>query len=227
MQATHTPLTTERIIAVCRELLTHGGVEAIVIREVARRLDVTAPALYKHAAGRDELLTLLIAACHREVAGVCEQARDASDPDDASTQLRDVTTAFRRWALANPREFGLLYGQPIIGYSAPVGGPTTRGAQRFGTVFSAIYAQLLHEGRLRTPSAADLPAGFAESLTTSSLSPEYHLPPVVMYQFAMGFQRMLGLISVEVSGHLGWAMSDTDAFALQELENLVIELTTS
>jgi AcrR family transcriptional regulator len=224
MQDERPPLTPERIVAACRLLLREGGVEALVVREVARRLNVSAAALYKHAAGRDDLLTLLIAECQEEVAAVCARARDGCPPDDAPAQLRAATVAFRGWALQHPREFHLLYGQPIIGYRAPPEGPTTQSARRFGDVFAGIYAQLLRDGRLRLPAPAEMPRGFSESPAEDPVPRDAGLPPAAVYQFAKGFQRMLGLVSVEVSGHLDWAMADTEGFVINELRHLADEL---
>lgn len=224
MQEFRVALTADRIVEVCRELLVEGGPEAVVVREVARRLGVTAPAIYKHVTGRDDLLTLLIASCQDELAAACEQARDACNPHDSPSHLRAASLAFRRWALRNPSEFALLYGHPILGYSAPPDGPTTRGAQRLGGVFAGIYAQLLRDGRLRMPPCEDLPPGFVDALVENPL-PGQTFPPEAAHQFALGFQRMLGLVSVEVAGHLDWAMSDTEGFVERQLEELAIALT--
>lgn len=224
MQEPRTPLTTDRIVEECRELLVEGGTEAVVVREVARRLGVTAPALYKHVSGRDDLLTLLISSCHDELAMACEKARDASDPSDSPSQLHAATAAFRHWALQHPGEFALLYGQPILGYSAPQGGPTKRSARRFGDVFAGIYARLLHDGRLRMPESKDLPPGFAQAVAAGSLARDQDFSPEAVHQFALGFQRMLGLVSVEVAGHLDWAMNDTAGFVERQLDALVDEI---
>jgi len=143
---------------------------------------------------------------------------------DAQAQLRAATVAFRQWALQHPREFHLLYGQPVVGYEAPPEGPTTRSARRFGDVFAGIYAQLLRDGRLRLPDAQQLPPGFPGALAHDPVPQDAGLPPAAVYQFAKGFQRMLGLVSVEVSGHLAWAMTDTEGFAIHELRALTEEL---
>ena len=45
-----------------------------------------------------------------------------------------------------------------------------------------------------------------------------------VYPFVMGFQRMLGVVSVEVAGHLRWALADTDAFVERQLDDLLADL---
>lgn len=224
MQASRPPLTPDRIVEVCRELLVEGGPEAVVVREVARRMSVTAPALYKHVSGRDDLLTLLIAACINEVGDACAAARDACPPRDHPSQLRAATGAFREWGLSHRPEFGLIYGTPIAGYTAPEGGPTTAGGRRIGEIFGGIYAGLLATGRLRLIDPAGLPASLAADLEGEARSHDVPLPAAALYQFAAGWHRMLGLISVEVAGHLDWAMADTGPFVQRQLDDLAAEV---
>lgn len=224
MQARRPPLSPDSIVEVCRELLVEGGPPAIVVREVARRLSVTAPALYKHVGGRDELLTLLITACVNEVADACAAARDRCPPRDHPEQLRAATRAFREWALAYRPEFGLIYGTPIAGYAAPESGPTTAGSRRIGVIFGGIYADLLATGQLRLVEPADLPASLATDLEAQARSHDVPLPAAALYQFAAGWHRMLGLISVEVAGHLDWAMTDTGPFVQRQLDELAADL---
>lgn len=211
-------------MAVSRELLVEGGPEAVVVREVARRLSVTAPALYKHVDGREDLLTLLIAACNDEVAGVCAAARDSCAEDDYEAQLRAATWAFRGWALANRPEFSLVYGTPVRGYAAPAEGPTVASARRFGDVFASIYAGLLRTGRLRVPECGELPPQLAADLEANALHEAQGLPAGALYQFAVGWHRMLGLVSVEVSGHLAWVLEDTEGFVRRQLDDLAGDL---
>lgn len=218
------PLTVQRLVDVSRELLIEGGPDAIVIREVARRLSVTAPALYKHVGGRDDLLTVLIAACNEEATAACAAALEDCDPDDAVGRLRVATWAFRSWAQQNSAEFGLVYGTPIIGYTAPVDGPTTMASQRFGQLFGGIFVQLLEAGRLRTVPEADLPPELATDLRAYATGAGLPLSPGQVYPFIVGWHRMLGLISVETAGHLRWVFDDSEAFVRDQLDQLLADL---
>lgn len=218
------PLSTERIVATSRELLVEGGPPAVVVREVARRLGVSAPALYRHVSGRDDLLTLLIAACNDEATAACEQALAACDPDDHEARLRAATLAFRSWALAHPPEFGLLYGTPIAGYAAPGAGPTVASSRRFGQLFGGIFADLLQAGRLRTVPDDELEPALREDLQRAAESMGLPMRPGEVYPFVVGWQRMLGLVSVEVAGHLRWAFDDADGFSRRQLVELAEDL---
>lgn len=217
------PLSVKRIVDGSRALLVEGGTEAIAMREVARRLGTTAPALYKHVAGRDELLALLIASCTDELRGACTEAT-AAVPDDPGRRLQAASWAFRSWAVAHPAEFGLVYGTPIPDFTPPEDGPTAEAGRRLGAVFADIFADLASAGRLRTVAAADLDASVAGQLEAIRAQ-GFDLPPEVLHALVVGWQRMLGLVSVEVTGHLRWAFSDPTAFVRAEFDRLLDELT--
>ncbi len=49
--------------------------------------------------------------------------------------------------------------------------------------------------------------------------------PGELYPFVVGWHRMLGIVSVEVAGHLRWAFdADASAFVLRQLEELAEDL---
>ena len=73
-------LTADALVRTGRQLLVEGGPDSVVVREVARRLGVTAGALYRHVRGRDDLLTLLIVACTDEATDACAAALHTCHP---------------------------------------------------------------------------------------------------------------------------------------------------
>lgn len=219
------PLTTDALVATSRALLVEGGPDAVVVREVARRLGVTAPALYRHVEGRDDLLTLLIAACHDEVTDRCAAALQRCEAADVEGRLREATLAFRSWATAHPSEFGLLYGTPIVGYTAPQDGPTTSSAQRFGALFGEVFVELLRAGRLRMHADEELPEELRNDLQRTAERMGLPMRAGEVYPFVVGWQRMLGIVSVEVSGHLRWAFGeDAGPFVQRQLADLAADL---
>lgn len=219
------PLSTDALVATSRSLLVEGGPDAVVVREVARRLGVTAPALYRHVSGRDDLLTLLIAACTDEVTRACAAALSTCDPADVEGRLRASTWAFRSWALTHPPEFGLVYGTPVARYAAPEDGPTVAAMQRFGALFGAVFTDLLHAGRLRTVPDDDLEPGVRADLEAAASAMGLPMRAGEVHPFVVGWHRMLGIVSVEVAGHLRWAFGDdATAFVRGQLDDLAADL---
>lgn len=217
-------LSVERLVDASRDLLIEGGPPAVVIREVARRLGVTAPALYKHVGGRDALLTLLITRCSEEATSACAGAVEDVAGDDPVGRLRAAGFAFWAWARSNPAEFSLVYGTPIAGYAAPVEGPTTIASRRFGALFGALFVDLARVGRLRKVSAADLPPGLAADLVGYARSTGLPLDVGQTYVLMVGWQRLVGTVLVEVSGHLTWLFDDTGPFVEAQLDALLDDL---
>lgn len=225
---TRTPrLTHERLVTAARDLLVRGGTDAIVVREVARTLKVVPSALYKHVDGRDGLLTLLIASLYDEISDAVIAARDAVPADHHLERLQAATAGMRSWARAHPAEFDLLFGLPLQGYRAPEGGPTTAAAQRFGAAFFDVFAGALRAGRLRVRDEDSLPDGVAEQFRTGQSRATFgDLSPGQLYPVVVGFQRMLGLVMIEITGQLQWAMTDPVPLTDEQLALLGAELMT-
>jgi AcrR family transcriptional regulator len=59
-ERTRAPLSRERILRTAVALADHGGVEAASMRKIAQEVGVVPMALYKHVAGKDELLDGMI-----------------------------------------------------------------------------------------------------------------------------------------------------------------------
>jgi len=97
--------------------LAESGVPGLSLKAIAKLMGITAPALYRYFASRDDLLTELILSAYRELAQVVEAvAGTEASPGD---RLIAIGTAIREWARGNPHRYLLLYGTPVPGYAAP------------------------------------------------------------------------------------------------------------
>jgi AcrR family transcriptional regulator len=219
-------ITAGGLVRAARTLLVAGGTDAVVVREVARSLRVAPSALYKHVDGRDGLLTLLIAHLYDELAEAVTAALPAVAPDAHRARLTAATEALRSWARSHPSEFDLLFGFPVHGYRAPEQGPTTTAARRFGLAFLEVFLAARDAGRLRVHDA-QLPDGVAEQFRRRTAGgPFARLTAGEFYPVVVGYQRMLGLIMIEVTGQLSWALDDAAELTNEQLERLGDELLT-
>jgi AcrR family transcriptional regulator len=219
-------LSRDRLVEAARSLLVAGGTDAIVIREVARTVGVVPSALYKHVDGRDDLLTLLIAVLYDELTEAVVAARDTVRAGHHRARLMAATAGMRTWARAHPAEFDLLFGFPLQGYAAPSDGPTTEASRRFGAAFLAVFGAALADGRLRVRDESSLPGDIAHQLREVSAGPFEGLSPGELYPIVVGFQRMLGLVMIEVTGQLRWALADPEPLTDEQLDRLADELLT-
>src|SRR5690242_7837663 len=76
-------------------------------------------AVYRYFPSRDDLLTALIVDAYDAVGAAAEAALTETRRRGVVARWVHVTTAIRRWALAHPHEYALIYGSPVPGYAAP------------------------------------------------------------------------------------------------------------
>lgn len=60
-------------------------------------------------------MTALIVDSYNSLADALASAREAAPETDYAAQLMGALLAYRRWALAHPEEYRLIYGQPDRG----------------------------------------------------------------------------------------------------------------
>jgi hypothetical protein len=132
-----------------------------------------------------------------------EAARDAVDPHDHGRRFQAVCEAVRRWALADRAQYGLLFGSPLPGYSAPEEGPTDEGARRAAAVLWQVLVDAQADGRLGPPLVTSVePAALPllEDKVAGGLGDA--LPPEVQAAAWAALSLLLGSVAVEVFGHM-------------------------
>src|SRR6476659_4320741 len=95
-ERTRAPLSRERILRTAVALADLGGVEAASMRKIAQELGVVPMALYKHVAGKDELLDGMIDVVVGDI------VRAASDGVDWRPALRQRILSARRVLSRHP-----------------------------------------------------------------------------------------------------------------------------
>ncbi|MCQ6554697.1 TetR/AcrR family transcriptional regulator [Streptomyces sp. C10-9-1] len=200
-----------------RRRLADEGAAKLSLRAVARELGMVSSALYRYFPSRDDLLTALIIDAYDAIGAAAEQAAEdlrtepaAPEGSPRGLQLRRwtaVCAAVRRWALAHPHEYALIYGSPVPGYSAPA--DTIGPASRVGRVLIAV-AQDAHRGeglaRPRLPGALSAEA----RRIGGELAPD--LPPAVVSALVAAWAQLFGLISFELFGQFHRLVEERDAF---------------
>lgn len=196
--------TVEEIKATARSLMHEQGTTDVRFTDIARVMGMTPPALYRYFAGRDELLTTLIADAYTDLGERVAQARESVDADDIGARWVAAAGAYREWARAEPQQFALLFGLPVPGYVAPEEGPTTEAANRAMGQLAQLFVGAQLQGRLGPPLIREV----AAAMVTCEESKHDELVGVVP---AENFQAMLhawamlhGFTCLEAYGHLDW-----------------------
>lgn len=96
------------LLKAAEDLLAEGGVPAVGLREVARRVGVSATAPYRHFADKEALLAAVAAEGFRALGqAMGAAAAGAGAPRNA------LGAAYVRFALAQPARFRLMFGQGV------------------------------------------------------------------------------------------------------------------
>jgi len=202
--------TVAQIKATARRLLVEEG-EALSLRAIARAMGMSAPALYRYYDSYEGLVTAVTVDLFDDLARALEGARDSLPGDDVPARLFAVSRAFRRWALDHPREFGLLFANPMPHLAGPGKPPeVSAAAQRFGKIFGGLVAELWRRGPF--PDARDdaLDPRLAAQLSGAEKVLPGGLPRSAGYVFLRCWSRLYGTVTLEVFGHLRWALKDTE-----------------
>ncbi len=219
--------TLTEIKETARQHLRTEGPAGISLRGIARAIGMTAPALYRYYEGLGDLIAAMIEGYINEVSDAMEAARDALPEDDIGARLVAVTRTFRRWALDNRPEFGMVFGEPVPGYEpAPKDGSDAAGA-RFGGIFFALFIELWQNRPFPVPADEEIP----EDLRTQLRSfagvcglDDSGLPLGVIRLYAGAWVRLYGLVTMEVFGHVSFLLEDPEALFEAELADLASTL---
>jgi AcrR family transcriptional regulator len=222
--------TFDEIRRVACRLLVKEGPEAVTLRAIAREMGMTAPALYRYHASREDLVQDLVGSLYDQLTDSLERARDTEPAGDVPARLIAASRAFRVWALAHPREFELLFASPVgtLGRepacAEPDGCPLEKDerAMRFGTVFQDMIVALWTGDGFPVPPEDSLPPSLRTQLAHYAEITGTPLPPAALYVYLTCWSRLYGQVSLEVFGHLGWALTDPEP----AFEAMLAELAT-
>lgn len=129
-------LHRDAIVAVARAMIIEDGVEALSLRGVARRLGVTAPALYSHV---DNKQALIRAVAEIEVGRLAADFESVDDADPVE-RIRAQSRAYVTYARANPELFSLILLAPpdLDVASLPPDAPLEMTTQAFASASRAV-----------------------------------------------------------------------------------------
>jgi AcrR family transcriptional regulator len=200
----------DEIKAIARRHLATDGAN-LSLRAVARDLGVVSSALYRYYPSRDDLLTALIIDAYNAL-GAAVEAADTSvaDRDDLRGRWLACSHAVRDWGLANPAEYALVYGSPVIGYAAPP--DTISAAVRTPSALVGILADGLAAHALIPPENLDVPADLQTdvSLIRAEFWPE--VPESLLVLGTIGWIHIFGAVSFELFGQLNNTINARDSY---------------
>lgn len=208
-----------RIIELGHRQLVEHGAAGLSVRAIARDLGMVSSAVYRYVSSRDELLTLLLVDAYSDLADAVDRARETVG-DLWSDDVVAIAHATRRWAVAHPACWALLYGSPVPGYHAPPERTVTVGTRVVAALFDAVAAGIA-TGDIRLTNN---PAPQPMSSDFERIRHEFSFPgdDQVLAKCFLLWAGVLGAISLEVFGQYGTdTLTDPEAVFDLQLRLLV------
>ncbi|MDH6577362.1 TetR/AcrR family transcriptional regulator [Kitasatospora sp. MAP5-34] len=204
--------TVEEIKQTALTLMRESGTAEVRFTDIARLMGITAPALYRYFADRDELLTALVADSFDSLAAALAGAQESVPADDLGGRFLAICSAYRSWALGDPQRFALIFGVPVPSYQAPPDGPTAEAGQRALDHLAALVTDTARLGRLGPPLVA--PAAPAVPAAAGTLAEKTEhcadgLAPEIYQVLLLTWSTLHGFVSLEVYGHFNWLDATT------------------
>jgi AcrR family transcriptional regulator len=219
--------TTEEIKLTARRLLVEEGPDAVSLRAIGRAMGMTAPALYRYFGSREDLIRHVVGDIFTEIAGDIHAAITAAGQasgGDMAAKMIAACREFRRWALAHQQEFGLLFGTPLPGLESVHDPVLDECADKFSSEFLQLFYELWRKNPFPVPADGQIEPGLAAQLARYRDALGVDLPLGAALTFLRCWVRLYGMVSLEVFGHLHFALEDPAAlfeYTLAELAGLV------
>lgn len=181
-----------------RRQLAIDGAAGLSLRAVARELGMVSSGIYRYVASRDELLTRLIIEAYDSLGEATERAAARSARDAGADRLQTVARAIRRWALAHPHEWALLYGSPVPGYQAPT--DTIAPASRVSLALVSVVVDAHRSGDAARLPEARLSRGLTKDADALRAALAFELPDELVVRLLAAWSQIFGLVSFELFG---------------------------
>lgn len=207
--------TFAEIVAASRALLAER--EELSLRAVASRMGMTAPALYRYVGSYQELVDLVAFEVDRAATDRLREAAARHPAHDPAAQLIAATVAFRRWALEEPREFSLVFANPVADTACVRRELLT--AATSGHFMNGLLVEVWRRERFDHPALDEVDPAVAEALRDPVLPIDLALVPEedrgVLWVFMSAWASLYGVVTLEVFGHLDPRVIEAGAMFVQ------------
>ena len=196
--------------------LAEAGPGALSISAISKQLGVSGPALYRYFASRDDLLTELVIDAYHDLANALTAATSQAPDDHPRGRFEALARAYRRWALAEPHRYRLLFGPPLPGYEAH--------AQRLVEASWAAMNLLLEVLRGFAAGAAEPSGPLASELTAWAQQGNQRIDPGTALHAILIWSQLHGIVSLEIAGNFASMSIDADQLFQTQLTAIVAML---
>lgn len=194
--------TYSTIVDTSRALLADG--EELSLRALAARMGMTAPALYRYVANYQELVDLVAYEIDKAATEVFMADAERLPADDPAGRLLIAACSFRRWALGNPREFGLVFANPIADSSCVRRELLTVATS--GHYMTDLLYDVWEKYRYPFPALSELDPTVREAVQDPLIPAKVdHIPAEdrgLIWIYMSSWAALYGVVTLESFGHL-------------------------
>ncbi|WP_203337469.1 TetR/AcrR family transcriptional regulator [Nocardioides limicola] len=215
--------TFEEIVSTSRDLLAAG--EELSLRAIAARMGMTAPALYRYVANYQELVDLVAFEIDKAATDLFRAAADRHRGDPAASAMA-AAVAFRRWGQENPREFGLVFANPVA-ESACLRRDliTISHSCRF---MNDLLIDLHERHPIPHPTRDELPPGVLETVVDPVMPVDLDRLTDenrgLLWVFMRVWAALYGVVTLEVFGHIDPRLIESGVMFRDMIANLLTPL---
>ncbi|WP_253829708.1 TetR/AcrR family transcriptional regulator [Prauserella aidingensis] len=226
--------TDRDIRRTARALLVEQGPEAVTLRAIARDLGITAPALYRYYASRDDLLEHLRADVVTDL-GEALADEIAGHDADGPRRLFAICRGFRHWALTHVNEFTLVFASGVTATTSS-SAKLQQLTEPFGRLFLLAAGDVLLSDEAALPSDDVVPAelrddlaGYRDALLAVLAEagidvPQARLTVGTTYLMMQFWARLYGHVTLEVFGNYPIPLAKPEALFDALLGDLAREI---
>ncbi|NUS74526.1 MAG: TetR/AcrR family transcriptional regulator, partial [Corynebacteriales bacterium] len=208
--------TYVEILNTARELLVADGSAAITLRAIAREMRMAPTALYRYYPSLNDLLISLVESFYAEITDKLRKACDAvpEGPLQAGYRVIVACREFRDWAINHQNEFILVFGRPIPSLSdlkhAEDAGEEFESGRQFGGFFLGVFLAVWASKPFPVPAEDQMEPGLAAQLRDYAAGINIDIPVGTVHEFLYCWTRLFGILTMEVTGHLNFALSNVE-----------------
>jgi AcrR family transcriptional regulator len=200
--------------------IAEGGPTALSLNGIAKTMGMSGAAMYRYFASRDELLATLVTESYEDLARTLIDAARHARRRPPEQRLRAAVDAYRRWALAEPHRYRLVFASSY-GSGALDPNRIIPAAQRAMSVVLLGLAELGPPGQVDAVADASLRRQLADWGNTPPT--ETALEPGVLLLGLVAWTRMHGIVSLEIEGFFDQVGVDPGRLYDTEIDHLIAQ----
>lgn len=193
--------TYDEIVTVSADLLAEGA--DLSLRAVAARMGMTAPALYRYVSNYQELVDLVAFELDKAATAAWAEAASRFPEEDPAARLVVACARFRQWALTKPREFALIFANPIAEADTERRDLLTLATS--GHYFTDLMWRIWELYQFPYPALDDLDPVIRDAVLDPLIPAKSdHIPPEdrgLLWIYMRAWSALYGVVTLESTGH--------------------------